>query len=92
MLSRIVAPVSCQPIEQGLPPEPVTDAEPVPPHGRNGGELPASQQSVMPLSSKQDRETSGESRTQADLSHLDRRIDTRLFAATGSVYHVRLQP
>jgi hypothetical protein len=74
MLSRIVAPVSCQPIEQGLPPETVTDAEPVPPDGRNGGELPASQQSVMPLASKQDRETSGKSRTQADLSHLDRRM------------------
>jgi len=28
----------------------------------------------MPLASKQDRETSGKSRTQADLSHLDRRI------------------
>ena len=36
--------------------------------------LPASQQSVMSLSSKQDRETSGKSRTQADLSHLDRRM------------------
>src|SRR6516225_5699735 len=36
--------------------------------------LSASQQSVMPLASKQDRKTSGKSRTQADLSHLDRRM------------------
>lgn len=55
-------------------------------------ELPASLQSVMPLASEQDRETSGRSRTQADLSHLDRRMTPRLFAATGSVYYVRLQP
>src|SRR6516165_2096296 len=45
---------------------------------------PASQQSVMPLASKLDRETSGKSRTQADLSHLDRRMTSRLFAAKGS--------
>jgi hypothetical protein len=37
-------------------------------------ELSASQQSVMRLASKQDRKTSGKSRTQADLSHLDRRM------------------
>jgi len=42
MLSRTVTPpgppgVSCQPTPQGLPPETVITAEPVPPHGRYGG-------------------------------------------------------
>src|ERR1051326_5306790 len=37
MLSRIVAPVSCQPMPQGLPPDTVIEAEPWPPQGRYGG-------------------------------------------------------
>src|SRR4051812_883182 len=37
MLSRIVAPVSCQPMPHGLPPDTVMLAEPLPPQGRNGG-------------------------------------------------------
>jgi hypothetical protein len=54
--------------------------------------LPASQQSVMPLASKQDRETSGKSRTQADLSHLDRRMTPGCSQQQGAFDHVRLQP
>ena len=36
MLSRMVAPVLCQPIPQGLPPDTVIVAEPLPPQGRYG--------------------------------------------------------